>query len=126
MAKAYGPSTGRLAGARPHQKARQAVLGGLHWYDLIILVVLALVVFGPKRLPEMGSAVGKTIKEFQKSMREVTQPTQDVSTTALPAASARPIEPPVATQPATMSAPAAAPESSTAPTGAVPSETRPE
>ena len=103
------------------------MLGGLHWYDLIILVVLALVVFGPKRLPEMGSAVGKTIKEFQKSMREVTQPTQDVSTTALPAAPARPIEPPpAATQPAATSAPAAAPESSTAPTGAVPTEMRPD
>ena len=99
---------------------------GLHWYDLIILVVLALVVFGPKRLPEMGSAVGKTIKEFQKSMREVSQPTQDVSTAALPAAPARPIEPPAAAQPATTSAPADAPESSTAPTGAVPSEMRPD
>jgi TatA/E family protein of Tat protein translocase len=47
--------------------------GGLHWYDLLVLVGLALLVFGPKRLPEMGSAVGKTIKEFQRSMREVTE-----------------------------------------------------
>lgn len=43
-----------------------------HWYDLLILAGIALLIFGPKRLPEMGSAVGKTIKEFQKSMREVT------------------------------------------------------
>jgi len=47
---------------------------GLHWYDLIVLVVVALLIFGPKRLPEMGSAVGKTIKEFQKSMHELTEP----------------------------------------------------
>ncbi|HEV7127574.1 MAG TPA: twin-arginine translocase TatA/TatE family subunit [Ktedonobacterales bacterium] len=37
---------------------------------LIPLVLLALLFFGPKRIPEMGSAIGKTIKEFQKSMRE--------------------------------------------------------
>ena len=45
---------------------------GLHWPELIILVGVALLIFGPKRLPEMGSAMGKTIKEFQRSMREIT------------------------------------------------------
>jgi sec-independent protein translocase protein TatA len=47
---------------------------GLHWYDLLGLVVLGLIIFGPKKLPEMGSSLGKTIREFQKSMREVTNP----------------------------------------------------
>jgi sec-independent protein translocase protein TatA len=47
---------------------------GLHWYDLAVLVVLGLIIFGPKKLPEMGSSLGKTIREFQKSMREVTNP----------------------------------------------------
>ena len=47
---------------------------GFHWYELLPLVLLALLFFGPKRLPEMGSAIGKTIKEFQKSMRDVTEP----------------------------------------------------
>jgi sec-independent protein translocase protein TatA len=47
---------------------------GLHWYDMLALVVLGLIIFGPKRLPEMGSSLGKTIREFQKSMREVTNP----------------------------------------------------
>jgi sec-independent protein translocase protein TatA len=47
---------------------------GLHWYDLAALVVLGLIIFGPKKLPEMGSSLGKTIREFQKSMREVTNP----------------------------------------------------
>ncbi len=48
---------------------------GFHWYDLIVLGGIALLIFGPKRLPEMGSAVGKTIREFQKSMREISEPT---------------------------------------------------
>jgi TatA/E family protein of Tat protein translocase len=44
---------------------------GDHWLQLIIVMVIGVLFFGAKRLPEMGSAVGKTIKEFQKSMREV-------------------------------------------------------
>jgi TatA/E family protein of Tat protein translocase len=58
---------------------------GFHWYDIAILLALALLVFGPKRLPEMGSAVGKTIKEFQRSMKEVTEPEQPANP-AIPAA----------------------------------------
>jgi sec-independent protein translocase protein TatA len=45
---------------------------GFHWYELIPLVLIALLIFGPKKLPELGSSIGKTIKEFQKSMRDVT------------------------------------------------------
>ena len=59
---------------------------GTHWYDLAILAVIALLFFGPKRLPEMGSAIGKTIKEFQKSMKEITSPSPEPSQTALPPA----------------------------------------
>jgi len=49
-------------------------MGGLHWYDLAVLFGLAILFFGPKRMPELGSAVGKTIKEFRKSMTEITEP----------------------------------------------------
>jgi len=60
-------------------------MGAFHWYDLVVLAGIALLIFGPKRLPELGSSVGKTIREFQKSMREVTEPTA-TSTAALPPA----------------------------------------
>jgi len=40
---------------------------------LVILLVIALLLFGPKRLPEIGAGIGKTIKEFRKSMNEVQQ-----------------------------------------------------
>lgn len=46
---------------------------GIHWTDLIIISAVALLIFGPKRLPEMGSAIGKTYKEFKKSMREAAE-----------------------------------------------------
>lgn len=39
---------------------------------LIIILVLALVIFGPKKLPEIGRAFGQTLKEFKKSTRELT------------------------------------------------------
>jgi sec-independent protein translocase protein TatA len=61
---------------------------GFHWFELIIVFGLALLFFGPKRLPEMGSAIGKTIKEFQKSIKEVSAPAEDKTPAALPPAPA--------------------------------------
>jgi sec-independent protein translocase protein TatA len=43
-----------------------------HGPELIVVVVIALLIFGPKKLPEMGSAIGKSIKEFKKGMNELT------------------------------------------------------
>lgn len=43
---------------------------GAHWPELIILLLAALVIFGPKRLPEIGGAMGKGIREFRKSTKE--------------------------------------------------------
>ncbi len=37
---------------------------------LIPLLAIALLFFGAKRLPEIGAATGKTIKEFQKALRD--------------------------------------------------------
>ncbi len=47
---------------------------GFHGIDLVVILVIALLIFGPKKLPEMGSAIGKSIKEFRKGMNELTQP----------------------------------------------------
>lgn len=47
---------------------------GLHMPELIIVLVIALLVFGPKKLPEMGSAIGKSIKEFRKGVNEISNP----------------------------------------------------
>src|SRR5690349_23349088 len=48
------------------------MIPGLHLPELLILLVVALLIFGPKKLPEMGSAIGKSIKEFRKGMNELT------------------------------------------------------
>jgi len=46
------------------------MLGG-HLPELIIVLAVALLIFGPKKLPEMGSAIGKSIKEFRKGVNEI-------------------------------------------------------
>lgn len=38
---------------------------------LIIILVIVLIIFGPKKLPEVGGAVGKTLAEFKKSTKEI-------------------------------------------------------
>src|SRR5436305_3304663 len=48
-----------------------------HGPELIIILAIALLIFGPKKLPEMGSAIGKSIKEFKKGMSELTAPKDD-------------------------------------------------
>src|SRR5437867_12205560 len=47
---------------------------GFHGLDLVVILVIALLIFGPKKLPEMGSAIGKSIKEFRKGMSELGGP----------------------------------------------------
>jgi len=49
---------------------------GFHWYELLPLLLIGILFFGPKRLPEMGAAVGKTIREFQNSMHHIEEPEQ--------------------------------------------------
>ena len=41
--------------------------------ELLLVMVIFLLVFGAKRLPEIGGAMGKGIREFKKSMREVNE-----------------------------------------------------
>ncbi|HSM34630.1 MAG TPA: twin-arginine translocase TatA/TatE family subunit [Anaerolineae bacterium] len=39
--------------------------------ELIIVLIIALLVVGPRRLPEMGNAVGKTIREFRRASSDI-------------------------------------------------------
>ncbi|MDQ2887522.1 MAG: twin-arginine translocase TatA/TatE family subunit [Chloroflexota bacterium] len=55
---------------------------GFHPVELIAILAIALLVFGPKRLPEMGASIGKSIKEFQKGMRELNEPKEETSSAA--------------------------------------------
>jgi len=45
---------------------------GVHWVYIVLLLVVVLIIFGPGRLPELGGAVGKAMREFRKATSEIT------------------------------------------------------
>jgi sec-independent protein translocase protein TatA len=49
---------------------------GLGWPEVIIIGIVALLIFGPKKIPELGGALGKTLRGFKDEMsgREVDAP----------------------------------------------------
>jgi sec-independent protein translocase protein TatA len=56
---------------------------GLRLPELLLILVVIVVLFGAKRLPQLGSAIGESLKGFKKSMREVNEE-DDASTKSLP------------------------------------------
>lgn len=44
---------------------------GINGFEWILIVVVALLLFGPKKLPELGKAVGKSFREFKNGMSGV-------------------------------------------------------
>ncbi len=53
--------------------------------ELILILVIALIVFGPKKLPEIGSAIGKGLREFRQASAELTRElTQEIQVSEKP------------------------------------------
>jgi sec-independent protein translocase protein TatA len=70
---------------------------GSHWIWLGLLVVVVLIIFGPGRLPELGGAVGKAMREFRKATTELTNEVKSsVEAQPQPTAPVAPATPPVA------------------------------
>ena len=55
--------------------------------ELIIVLAIALLILGPGRLPELGSAVGKTIREFRKAATDIQEDASLEPKTSTPASS---------------------------------------
>lgn len=47
------------------------MFGGLGIWELLVIFLIVLLFFGARRLPEIGSSLGKGIREFKDSLREV-------------------------------------------------------
>ena len=45
---------------------------GLGIQELLVILVIALVIFGPSKLPQIGSGLGKAIRDFKKGVTEGT------------------------------------------------------
>jgi TatA/E family protein of Tat protein translocase len=67
-------------------------------FEWIVILVIALLILGPGKLPDVASAVGKSIREFRKASSEV-QEAVKVDTSPLPNAPAVPPAPNVLAQP---------------------------
>lgn len=46
-------------------------IGGFGMWEMILVFMVVLLLFGAKRLPEIGSSLGKGIREFKSSVREI-------------------------------------------------------
>lgn len=44
---------------------------GIGMQELLVILLICLLVFGAARLPEIGKALGKTISEFKKSLKDI-------------------------------------------------------
>ncbi|NJP09415.1 MAG: twin-arginine translocase TatA/TatE family subunit [Leptolyngbyaceae cyanobacterium RU_5_1] len=47
---------------------------GLGWPEVIIITIVAILVFGPKKIPELGSTIGKTLRGFKE---EISKPDEE-------------------------------------------------
>ncbi|UCG53732.1 MAG: twin-arginine translocase TatA/TatE family subunit [Candidatus Latescibacterota bacterium] len=47
------------------------MIGPLGWSELLIIFFIILIIFGPRKLPEVADALGRSIQKFKKASREV-------------------------------------------------------
>ena len=74
------------------------MLGNIGPLEIIVVLIIALIVFGPKRLPELGNSLGKGIREFKDSVtgenKDDDRDDEDARAITASKATATPVEPP--------------------------------
>ncbi|NEO29193.1 MAG: twin-arginine translocase TatA/TatE family subunit [Symploca sp. SIO3C6] len=51
---------------------------GLGWSEVVVIGIIGLVIFGPKKIPEIGSALGKTLRGFKNEMNKPASEQEDL------------------------------------------------
>ena len=52
-------------------------MGSLGMQEIIVIFLIALIIFGPRKLPELGKTIGKGLAEFKKASNELKQTWED-------------------------------------------------
>jgi sec-independent protein translocase protein TatA len=79
--------------------------GNIGWTGAVVIILVLLIIFGPKRLPEMGRSLGRGMREFKDSLtsnerdEELEQPQLSQPTPAAPAPPDAQPQPEAQTQP---------------------------
>src|SRR4051794_14540563 len=82
-------------------------------WELIVILLIVVVIFGAGRLSEVGGAVGKSIREFRKATGDESQNAASTAATTPPPVAAAPVAQPLASAPVVPVAPVAAPGATT-------------
>lgn len=93
-------------------------MGPIGMPEMLVIAVIALIIFGPRKLPELGKSLGKSIAEFKRASNELKNTLEDeIRTEELQDSRKSAQVPPSASVPAPTPAPAApaAPEGETTP-----------
>ncbi|MBG1266480.1 Sec-independent protein translocase subunit TatA/TatB [Nostoc sp. WHI] len=48
---------------------------GLGWPEIAVVAIVAILIFGPKKIPELGTALGKTLRGFKEEMKAPSEET---------------------------------------------------
>ena len=52
-------------------------MGGIGFPEMMVVLVIALIIFGPSKLPQLGEGLGKAIKSFKQGMRDGSEEKQE-------------------------------------------------
>lgn len=54
-------------------------IGPLGVWELLIIAVVAILIFGPRRLPEMAKGIGQSVREFRKGLKDMKEEFEQAS-----------------------------------------------
>lgn len=62
--------TDGLPDRRTGRQEAEGVMFNLGWTEVVIILLVAVVIFGPKKIPELGNTFGKTLRGFKEGMTQ--------------------------------------------------------
>ena len=64
-------ATGANGGREYNRPRRTSMFGSIGMPELLIILTIALIIFGPRKLPELGRSLGRSLSEFRRASNEL-------------------------------------------------------